>query len=68
MEVQANSHISHFWGIFSSLVDSNKSLSDAIKQAHLNNSINNKVREVIASGCSIYCSRTFGTLFWNDMK
>jgi hypothetical protein len=19
-------------------------------------------------GCSIYCSRTFGTLFWNDMK
>ena len=36
------------WGIFSSVVDSNKSLSDAIKLAHLNNSINNKVREVIA--------------------
>ena len=31
-----------------SLVDSNKSLSDAIKLAYLNNSINNKVREVIA--------------------
>ena len=38
----------YFWGIFSSLVDSNKSLFDAIKLAHLNNSINNKVREVIA--------------------
>lgn len=38
----------YFWDIFSSLVDSNKSLSDAIKLAHLNNSINNKVREVIA--------------------
>ena len=20
------------------------------------------------TGCSIYCSRTFGTLFWNDIK
>jgi hypothetical protein len=20
------------------------------------------------AGCSIYCSRTFGTLFWNDIK
>ena len=38
----------YFWGIFSSFVDSNKSLSDAIKLAHLNNLINNKVREVIA--------------------
>jgi hypothetical protein len=39
---------SKFWGIFSSLVDNNKSLSDAIKLAHLNNSINDRVREVIA--------------------
>ncbi|CAB4024185.1 Hypothetical predicted protein [Paramuricea clavata] len=38
----------YFWGIFSSLVDNNKSLSDAIKLAHLNNSINDRVREVIA--------------------
>ena len=38
----------YFWGIFSSLVDNNKSFSNATKLAHLNNSVNSKVREVIA--------------------
>ena len=27
-----------------------------------------QVRRPTPAGCSIYCSRTLGTLFWNDMK
>ena len=30
--------------------------------------ISKAAKDVNPAGCSIYCSRTFGTLFWNDMK
>jgi hypothetical protein len=30
--------------------------------------ISKAAKDVNPAGCSIYCSTTFGTLFWNDMN
>ena len=38
----------YFWGIFSSLIHQNKALLGLIKLTHLNNSLSDKVRSVIA--------------------